>query len=179
MMNFLNRIFAAKAPSCIPALYGVIMTQARRGDFYGEAGLADTFENRFEVLALHMFLLLNRLKDDGLQGRDLSQALVDYMVADLDRTCREMGVGDVGVAKRMKTFMEHFYGRLQAYENALCHEDKNEILRALDKNLLASLDTDLNQLARFRDYLFRQKAHLAGLSINDLQKGFLSFSNEG
>ncbi len=162
----------------MPALYGAVMTQARRAEFFGASGVPDTFENRFEHLVLHMFLVIDRLNAEGREGQETARALTEFMVSDLDRTCREMGVGDVGVAKRMKNFMSGFYGRLKAYTEALASKDEKDILRALDKNLFASISTDHGKLGAMRAYIQQQKAHLAGLNTKDLQNGNISFSNE-
>lgn len=178
MRGLFARIFKQNNDTDVAALYGAVMAQARAPFFYGPHAVPDTFENRFEFLTLHMYLLLQRLKSEGQAGHALGQRLVEFMVSDLDRTCREMGIGDVGVVKRMKTFMENFYGRLQAYEKAESSADEKELLRSLDKNLLASISTDVGKLEAMRRYMFAQKAHLASLSFDALQKGELSFSNE-
>src|SRR5262249_20739629 len=119
-------------------------------------------ETRFELLTLHMFLVLQRL-----EGGALAQALVEAMVADLDRSLREAGVGDVGVVKRMKHFMQAFYGRLKVYRAALSSSDEKELLRALDKNLYGAVGTDLEKLRLMRSYILRQTAQLKNLSEAD------------
>lgn len=181
MRGFFARIFAWDRQATVATLYGAVMAQSRAPFFYNEGdglGVPDTFENRFEFLVLHMYLFLQRLKTEGQAGLALGQQLVEFMVSDLDRTCREMGIGDVGVVKRMKTFMENFYGRLKAYEQAEASDDEKDLLRSLDKNLLASLSTDRDKLEAMRRYMHAQKAHLAALSFAVLQKGELSFSNK-
>jgi cytochrome b pre-mRNA-processing protein 3 len=124
------KLFLKNEPDAhkIALLYGAIMAQARSADFFTRFGLSDDFETRFESLILHMLLVMRRL---GREGQPIKQSLMDFMVSDLDRTLREMGVGDVGVVKRMKYFMEGFYGRMNAYDAALTSNDNKEILRAL------------------------------------------------
>ena len=159
-------------PPNIARLYGVIIAPARSNAFFLRHGLSDDFETRFESLILHLLLVMRRL---GREGYAIKQALTDFMVSDLDRTLREMGVGDVGVVKRMKHFMEAYYGRMKAYQAALDSSDKKEILRALDRNLFAATSTDLAKLELMRDYIDMQTQTLASQAIADIINGNLSF----
>ena len=102
----------------IEAIYGMIVTQAREPLFYRDFGVPDTVNGRFDLLLLHLWLVLRRLKSvEG--GAALSQALFDHFCNDMDDNLREMGVGDLTVPKRMQAFGEAFYGRTAAYDLAL------------------------------------------------------------
>ena len=58
----------------IEAIYGMIVTQAREPLFYRDLGVPDTVNGRFDLLVLHLWMVLNRLKSvEG--GTVLSQAL--------------------------------------------------------------------------------------------------------
>ena len=102
----------------IEAIYGMIVTQAREPLFYRDLAVPDTVNGRFDLLLLHLWLVLRRLKSaEG--GAALSQALFDHFCNDMDDNLREMGVGDLTVPKRMQAFGEAFYGRTAAYDLAL------------------------------------------------------------
>jgi cytochrome b pre-mRNA-processing protein 3 len=159
----------------VAALYGQVMAAARHPAFFEKFALPDNFETRFDLLVVHMFLLLTRLKREG--QRTMMRALTEYMVDDLDRSLREMGIGDVGVAKRMKKLMSAFYGRVLAYEKAMAAMDDKEILRVLDRNLFAASDTDLPRLISMRAYLVEQQGHLAEASLEKIMQGGEIFSN--
>jgi hypothetical protein len=103
----------------IDDLYGAIVAQSRRAAFYIGYGVPDTIDGRFDLIVLHMVLLLARLDRGGLPARDLGQSLFDLFCRDLDANLREMGVGDLAVPKRMRQFAEAFYGRQAAYLAAL------------------------------------------------------------
>ena len=49
-------------------VYTAIMKQARKPVLYGPQGANDDFDGRFEILVMHIYLVLRRLKADG-QGR--------------------------------------------------------------------------------------------------------------
>ncbi len=108
-----------KTQDTIERLYGAIVAQARQPAFYMELGVPDTVEGRFELLLLHTFLVCHRLKGEGEVGQDMSQKVFDAFLDDMDRTLREMGIGDLSVPKRMKKIGQAFYGRTAAYDVAL------------------------------------------------------------
>ena len=83
-------------------LYGSIVTQARSEGFYASWGLPDTAEGRFEMIVLHMSLVLDRLSSEGMLGRKLGQALTEAFVVDVDDGLREMTVGDLAVPRQVK-----------------------------------------------------------------------------
>ena len=83
-------------------LYRSLVAQSRSQEFYTKGGVADTLDGRFDLVALHVALIIARLKRTAPVRDDLSQALFDEMVANLDVGLREAGVGDMGVGKRMK-----------------------------------------------------------------------------
>ena len=45
------------------ALYLALLAQSRRLEFYGNLGVPDTVDGRFDMIALHMFMVLRRLAD--------------------------------------------------------------------------------------------------------------------
>jgi cytochrome b pre-mRNA-processing protein 3 len=118
----------------IEAIYGMIVTQAREPIFYRDLGVPDTVNGRFDLLLLHLWMLLRRLRTVR-DGTDLSQALFDRFCEDLDDNLREMGVGDQTVPKRMRAFGEAFYGRVQAYDQAM-DEGGDALASAICKNIL-------------------------------------------
>jgi cytochrome b pre-mRNA-processing protein 3 len=134
----------------IKAIYGMIVAQAREPVFYRDLGVPDTVNGRFDLLLLHVWMLLRRLKPtEG--GAELSQALFDHFCDDLDANLREMGTGDLTVPKRMRAFGEAFYGRSAAYDLALT-AGTEPLARALSKNILDGEQTEqARQLACYAE----------------------------
>lgn len=127
--------------STIALLYGMIVAQARSAAFYADYGVPDTVQGRFDLIVLHLVLLLRRLaRNDGaargLAGRTLGQRLFDTFCRDLDGNLREMGIGDLAVPKHMRRFAEAFYGRQAAYLAALDAADERDFENALARNIL-------------------------------------------
>jgi cytochrome b pre-mRNA-processing protein 3 len=135
----------------IAALYGMIVTQARSPAFYTDYGVPDTVEGRFDLIVLHLVLLLRRLaREEGL-ARGLGQRLFDTFCRDLDSNLREMGIGDLAVPKHMRRFGEAFYGRQAAYVAALDAADQRDFEKALARNIFQAegVDDRAVRLARY------------------------------
>ena len=134
----------------IHALYGAIVAQARSATFYADYRVPDTVEGRFDLIVLHMVLLLNRLGRRAEAWRGLGQELFDAFCRDLDANLREMGVSDLAVPKRMRAFAEAFYGRQAAYLAALETADQRVFEKALARNIFPTgNDAGAAQLARY------------------------------
>jgi cytochrome b pre-mRNA-processing protein 3 len=103
-------------------LYGGVVTAARNPWFYGPGRVADTPEGRFELVALHLFLVAERVKAHQPDGEALAQGLIEALVTDMDDCMREMGVGDLTVPKRVKRAAAVFYERAGVYRQALAEE---------------------------------------------------------
>jgi cytochrome b pre-mRNA-processing protein 3 len=116
----------------IEAIYGMIVAQAREPLFYQALGVPDTVNGRFDMVLLHLWMVLRRLKPGD--GEGLSQALFDHFCSDMDANLREMGVGDLTVPKRMQAFGQAFYGRSAAYDKALA-AGPEPMAQALNKNI--------------------------------------------
>jgi cytochrome b pre-mRNA-processing protein 3 len=155
----------------IEAIYGMIVTQAREPLFYGDLGVPDTVNGRFDLLVLHLWMVLRRLRSiEGSAG--LSQSLFDRFCDDMDANLREMGVGDLAVPKRMQAFGEAFYGRVAAYDVALT-EGREPLAQALCRNILNGADIEkARQLAFYAEAAI---AALAGLDDMTLQSGSWRF----
>jgi len=125
-----------RPPDTISSLYGMIVAQARSPVFYREYGVPDTIGGRFDLLLLHLALVVERLmREEGAKA--VGQGLFDRFCADMDDNLREMGIGDLAVPKHMKRVGEAFYGRSQAYQEALLAADDAALVEALGRNVYA------------------------------------------
>ena len=120
----------------ILALHRRIGEAARRPGLYTALGVPDTVEGRFEALSLHVILVLRRLGQLPPPAADVAQDLVDSVFMQLDASLRELGIGDMGVPKRIKKLGASFYARAGAYGAALDAGDRTALAEALARNPL-------------------------------------------
>ena len=156
-------------------LYESLVAQARSAAFYRDCQVPDSLDGRFELIALHVFLLLHRLKASYPQTESLAQDLHDVFFADMDRSLREMGAGDLGVGKRVKRMAEALYGRIPAYEAAL--ENERSAAEALRRNLYGTAESvDDESLKAMAGYLRAQVAALAAQDSASFLAGRVDFA---
>ena len=117
------------------ALYEAIVASARQPYFYSSCDVPDTPLGRFEMLAVHMFLFLERARGGSDALGELAQELTDEFFKDVEHSLRELGIGDLGVPKRMKKLAKMFYGRAEAYRLALGGNDRPALGAALARNI--------------------------------------------
>lgn len=100
-------------------LYGAVVAAARHPYLFSRHGVADTAEGRYEMIVLHLFLVLERLRAEGPPADDLTRGTLEALFTDMDDNLREFGVGDLSVPKRVKKAAAGFYERAEAYRAAL------------------------------------------------------------
>jgi cytochrome b pre-mRNA-processing protein 3 len=165
----------SRPPACgatIEAIYGMIVAQARRPEFYLRFGVPDTVNGRFDMVVVHLWMILSRFRAAG--GVAESQQLFDRFCNDMDANLREMGVGDLTVPKRMKKFGEAFYGRSSAYDAAII-TGESELCAALARNVLSNDNPDAAR--PFADYIVRAVAELSAIDAATLIAGEWRFPN--
>jgi cytochrome b pre-mRNA-processing protein 3 len=123
-----------RRPDTISALYGMIVAQARSPAFYRDYGVADTVNGRFDLLLLHVVLVVERLMREE-ESKEAAQALFDMFCTDMDDNLREIGIGDLSVPKHMKRVGEAYYGRAQVYQAALAASDESALVEAIRRNV--------------------------------------------
>jgi len=117
-------------------LYGAAVAAAREPALFAACGVPDTLDGRFDLIGLHVALLIRRLRTDpDPRGAVAAQAVFDAMFSDMDVTLREMGVGDLSVGKRVRGMWEAFHGRAKAYEAAVDTGDAGAMAAALQRNV--------------------------------------------
>ena len=175
-MNIIKDIFSfSREKKTAHLLYKTIVKQARQPAFYINCGVADTFDGRFDMISLHVILIIRRMKNDIDQSRKLSQALFDYMFDDIDLNLRELGIGDMGVLHRVKRMTKAFYGRLESYDQALNLEDNTQLSASLKRNVYREIDVTNANLRAVTAYTREQSTQLDDVDINSLLAGKLKF----
>ena len=143
-------------------LYGAAVAAAREPFHYTTLGVPDTLDGRFDMVALHTFLLIQRLKRAPARGPALAQAVFDAMFGDMDVNLREMGVGDLSVGRKVRVMWEAFHGRATAYASAMTAGDEAALDAALERNVWRGNPPPDGATRALRRLVLAQEAHLLG-----------------
>jgi cytochrome b pre-mRNA-processing protein 3 len=153
-------------------LYVAIAEQARKPVFYDDWNVSDDPEGRYDLLSLHVILVLKRLKEHREETARFAQLLFDVMFRDVDDALREMGVGDMRVGKKVRGYAEAFFGRALAYERAM-EEEGEPLESALARNVYGAEEHP--SASRLADYVRRADASLAEQPVATIMAGKVRF----
>lgn len=156
----------------IDALYGMIVAQARLPVFYREYGVLDTVNGRFDLIILHLAVVLRRVGASGDALAEVGQRLFDKFCLDMDENLREMGVGDLSVPKHMQRVGSAFFGRQQTYDTALAGGTQ-ALEAALVRNVYGGAEQ--NGAPRLAAYIRALARDLAQQSDAAVARGELNF----
>lgn len=158
------------------SLYAQIVAAARQPVPYAGWNVPDTPLGRFEMLSVHVFLFMHRIR--GRQGAmaELGQELTDIFFADIDQSLRELGISDMGVPKRMKKLARMFYGRAAAYGAAVEADDAAALAAALSRNIRPDAG-DWRESRVLADHVLGCHRALAEQPDADLLRGVIVFQS--
>lgn len=149
-----------------------VFEAARAPIFFTDLGVPDTFDGRFEMVALHLHLVLLRLRREGDEASDYAQGVFDIITGHFDEALRESGVGDMSVGKRVKYMTQSLYGRLSAYNAGFNAETPLEMQAALRRNLYGTVEDPREEwINAMMAYQEAATAHLAGMPLAAIQTG--------
>ena len=155
-------------------LYNALVAQARSPAFYLQGEVPDTVDGRFDMIVVHAFLVMHRLKDRGNKAKRISQWLFDEMFMDMDRALREMGVGDMGIGRKVRSMGKAFMGRVEAYDKALAGPP-GALKEALGRNVYRGQSPNDEVLSLMASYLRTQIGLLNAQPLDALLAGEIAF----
>jgi cytochrome b pre-mRNA-processing protein 3 len=151
------------------ALYARTAGDSRAPELFEACAIPDTLDGRFDSLALHAALVIDRLRREP-DGEQLAQGFFDAMFRHLDLTLREIGVQDLGVGRRIKIMAEGLHGRALAYRAALAG-DQAALAEVLRRNAYGGRPpADAQAVAQLEAHARQYAARLAATPRNDLIK---------
>ncbi len=159
-------------------LFAQIIEHTRQPVFYTDYAVEDSLDGRFDLMAMHMSLVINKL-DQSAQEQpvsDLKRMLQEAMFDNLDLAMREVGVGDLGVGKRVKEMAEAFYGRIKKYQEHLKLHDRSKLQEAIHRNLYRERETSPGILDGITDYYLEQWQNINEYDLSGVLAGNVRFN---
>lgn len=148
-------------------LYGAIVAQARQPAFFSEGGVPDTPTGRYEMIAVHLFVVLEQMKRPPNVDAELGQDLVEAFVTDMDDSLREMGTGDMAVPKKVRQAAGGLYARSKLYGEAIASGEPSALSRALARQVYGIEEQD-RRSDRLADYV-RQAVALSSAGSTSVE----------
>lgn len=173
------RWFAGRAArkDAAEKIYDAIVAQSRNPGFYIRCSVPDTLSGRFDMLVIHMFVVLQILKLGGREGQLLAQEIVEAFIREMDTMVRDLGVSDRNVPKEVRKIAQLFYGQLLAYSAALQRGNLKGLSTEVLKSFQASEDKTDQPVASDSIALYMQQSikNIQEMPLNMLLQGNIRF----
>ena len=146
-------------------IYNNLVNLTRNKELYKNFDKQDTFSDRLIFLLLHFAFFLKSFKDQT--NKNVMQDVYDYVFRQLELSIREIGYGDQTINKKMKDYINIFYGML----------DKIHMWDGLSKDvkktiLLTFIDKKVNEI-ELVEYFDKYSEDLSINSLNYYLKGVI------
>lgn len=170
-------LFNKKKINTAHNLFNIIIEHSRAIEFYEIYSVEDSLDGRFDLMTVHMAILLEKLDHHKnlKYVPEYKRILQEIMFDNLDLTLREIGVGDLGVGKKIKVMAEAFYGRMIAYQNLFTNKDEIEMSKTLKRNLYREKSINEDILKKMVSYIYLQYELIMEQDLEKILDGHIEF----
>ncbi len=167
-------------------IYGSVVTQSRIETFFTQYNIPDTVIGRYDMLALHVFLINHRLKTARKSSQtsqidtetaELSQLVFDLFLDDLERGLRDLGFADTSVHKRKKRLTRSYYALIDEFDTPIENNDIEPLAKAVQARYFSDQTSNEDGYGgrELAQYILNTTKHLEAQSPLDLLKGKLDW----
>ena len=146
-------------------IYNNLIELSRNKELYKNFTKQDTFSDRLLFFLFHFAFFLNINKDK--KNKVFLQDLHDYIFRQLELSIREIGYGDQTINKKMKEYINLFYGIIDKihYWDSLSIKSRNSLL-------LTFLD-NTQDITFLTNYFEKYRLNLINNTLNLALKGVI------
>jgi len=99
------------------------------------------FDSSFEIITiLLVFYIKNFNKDDSIKKNKVNEELIKIFISDLDKSMREIGIGDMSIGKHVKKYVKKFYYRVKILDPLINDLLSNEFIDYLNSLKLININ---------------------------------------
>ena len=146
-------------------IYNNLVNLTRNKELYKDFKNQDTFSDRLIFILLHFAFFLKIYKENN--DKKLLQDIYDYIFRQVELSIREIGYGDQSINKKMKDYLNLFYGMIDKI-----HDWDNLSTETRAILLENFLDNAVNT-QYLADYFEKFRVNLINNSLNSHIKGVL------
>ena len=147
-------------------IYNNLIKLTTNKDLYKNFKNQDTFSDRLIYFLLHFAFFLKVFKNNN--DKKLIQDIYDYIFRQLELSIREIGYGDQTINKKMKDYLNLFYGMIDKIHN---WEDNSLESRASILKIFVDNQQNDTFLA---EYFEKYRLNLSNNTLNNYIKGVIN-----
>ena len=155
-------------------IYWLTANHARHPLFFQDYQVPDSMTGRYELLCIHVYLLLERLRREE-DCRDLSQQITEILVKEIERAYRDSGFQDLSIPKNVKKLIAGFYERTEAYKTGIRRNNVELLVHAVNKFVYADQSDVNNHAPKLSIYMLAAYNHLNLLPISEIETANFAF----
>jgi len=144
-------------------IYNNLVKLTRNKELYKDFKNQDTFSDRLIFFLLHFAFFLKIYKENN--DKELLQEIYDQTFRQVELSVREIGYGDQSINKKMKDYLNLFYGMIDKI-----HDWEILSLESRHKLLVIFLDNAVN-VDYLVDYFEKYRLNLLNNTLNSHIKG--------
>ena len=146
-------------------IYNNLVKLTRNKELYKGFKVQDTFSDRVIFFLLHFAFFLKIYKENN--DKKLMQDIYDYIFRQVELSIREIGYGDQSINKKMKDYLNLFYGMIDKIHN---WDNLNIESRALILKIFLDNSKNTDFLV---DYFEKYRLNLLNNTLNSYIKGIV------
>ena len=146
-------------------VYNNLVNLTRNKDLYQNFVEQDTFSDRLIFFLFHFAFFLKVLKNE--KNKDLLQKIYDHVFRQLELSIREIGYGDQSINKKMKDYINIFYGMLDKIH--MWDGSSQNVKKSI---LLTFIDKKVNEI-ELVEYFDKYSEDLSNNTLNYYLKGVI------
>jgi cytochrome b pre-mRNA-processing protein 3 len=157
-------------------IYDKVVAQSRNPVFYTDIGVPDDLSGRYDMLVIHLLILVVALKKfEEDHASELRQHVLQSFTLEMDAIVRDLGMAEGHVEQEVRKIMDLCARQMIAYESAIANGDKkalsNEIVSAFKS---ANEDSEVNGRV-LSEYVFNSISSFQAQPISLISEGRIEF----
>ena len=147
-------------------IYNKLVDLTRNKELYKNFSEQDTFSDRLIYFLLHFAFFLKVFKNN--ENKIILQEIYDYIFRQLELSIREIGYGDQSINKKMKDYLNLFYGMIDKI-----YDWENQSVES-KKAILSSFLNKSADVAYLTSYFDEYRLNLLNNTFNSYIKGVVN-----
>ena len=146
-------------------IYNNLVNLTRNKELYKDFINQDTFSDRLIFFLLHFAFFLKVYKQNN--DKKLLQEIYDYTFRQVELSIREIGYGDQSINKKMKDYLNLFYGMIDKIH------DWESVKIKSRSHILANFLDNASNVEYLVDYFEKYRLNLLNNTLNSYIKGIV------